>query len=207
MRLFVGVELDERVRAAAADAVEELRARLKRSRTEVMARWVAPENLHVTLWFIGEANDDRAAEIRGTLQRVLSTPAFELRARGCGAFPAAGPPRVFWLGITGGAEPMLRLYGEVKDRLVGIGFEPEKRPYSPHITIARVKAVRSRVFTSAGSSQDRDLTPRAARAVREALAGMTADCGACRIDAVTLFRSHLSPNGSRYEPLLRVPLS
>jgi len=191
MRLFVGVEIDERVRAAAAEAAEDLRSRLKRSRADVRARWVEPENLHVTVWFIGEVKDDRAEEIQRTLQPRCSTPAFELGLRGLGAFPPSGPPRVFWLGVTSGAESMARVYGEVRDRLVGIGFEAETRPYSPHVTIARVK----------------DLGPGAARPVRDALAAVPADCGSCRVATVTLFRSHLSPKGSRYEPLLRVPLS
>jgi 2'-5' RNA ligase len=98
---------------------------------------------------------------------------------------------VFWLGVTSGAESMARVYGEVRDRLAGIGFEAETRPYSPHVTIARVK----------------DLGRGAARPVRDALAAVPADCGSCRVATVTLFRSHLSPKGSRYEPLLRVPLS
>ncbi len=190
MRLFVGVELDDRVRAAAAEAIDQLRVRLARARVDLAARFVEPDHLHVTVWFIGEANDDRAAEIRQTLQTAFSTPAFNLHVRGCGAFPPYGPPRVFWLGIARGTDSMRRLYDEVKDRLVGIGFGTEKRPYSPHLTIARVKAMRG-----------------PARAVREALASVAADCGACRIDGVTLFRSHLSPGGSRYEALLRVPLS
>lgn len=191
MRLFVGVELDDRVRGAAADAAEQLRARLKRSRADLNARWVDPDNLHITLWFIGEVNDDRGAEVRGALQTRFATPAFAVSVNGCGAFPPSGPPRVFWLGITSGVEPMRQVYDEVRDRLVAIGCEEEKRPYSPHLTIARVKAI------GRGS----------ARTVRDALAAVPAACGVCRVEAVTLFRSRLSPKGSQYQPLLRVPLS
>ncbi len=190
MRLFVGVELDERVRAAAADAAEQIRERLKRSRVDLIARWVAPENLHLTLWFIGEAKDERAQEIERVLGPAFGTRSFDLHVRGCGAFPPSGPPRVIWLGISSGADSMVRIFEELKARLAGIGFEPEKRPYSPHLTLARVTETRG-----------------PARAVRGALAAVPADCGACRVEAVTLFRSHLSPRGSRYEPLLRVPLS
>lgn len=191
MRLFVGVELDDRVRRAAAEAAEHLRVRLKRSRADVNARWVDPDNLHITLWFIGEVHDDRAAELRGALQAPFGTPAFDVRLDGCGSFPPSGPPRVFWLGVASGVEPMRQLYGEVRDRLVAIGCEEEKRPYAPHLTIARVKEI------GRGS----------ARAVRDAVAAVPAACGSSRVEAVTLFRSRLSPKGSRYEPLLRVPLS
>lgn len=191
MRLFVGVELDRQVKAAAADAAEQVRARLKRAHADVVARWVEPENLHVTVWFIGEAKDASASQIRQAIEPRFATPSFDLAVRGCGAFPPSGPPRVFWLGVAAGAGSMRRVYDEVKDRFVGIGFEAEKRPYSPHVTIARIK----------------NIGPEAVRTARDALAAVTADCGSCRVEAVTLFRSQLSPRGSRYVPLLRVPLS
>lgn len=190
MRIFVGVELDERVRAAAADVAERLRQRLQRARTRVDARWIAPENLHVTVWFIGEVNDERGAAIAGALEPRFTTPAFDLHVSGCGAFPPSGPPRVFWLGLTRGVESMQHIYDEVKDRFGPLGLEAEKRPYSPHLTIARVK----------------DVDKGAARRVRDTLAELPADCGSCGVEAVTLFRSRLSPRGASYEPLLRVPL-
>jgi 2'-5' RNA ligase len=191
MRLFVGVELDEAVRAAAAETADRLRARLNRSGTDVSARWVHPANLHITLWFIGEVADERAAEVKAALQPRFATPAFEMSVRGLGAFPGSGPPRVFWLGIASGEQALGRLYGEVRDRLVRLGFEEEKRPYSAHLTIARVK----------------EIVRGPAAAVRDALAALPGECGSSRVDAVTLFRSRLSPKGSQYEPLLRVPLS
>ena len=191
MRLFIGVELDDHVRRAAAGVAEQLRSRFERSRTEATARWVEPENLHVTLWFIGEAKDDRAVEIQRVLNRAFAAVPFDLHVKGGGAFPPSGAPRVLWLGITEGTVPTVQIYEELKDRLASIGLEAEKRPYSPHVTIARVKHVgRASV-----------------RSVRETLSALTADCGSCRVSAVTLFRSHLSPKGSRYEPLLRVPLA
>lgn len=191
MRLFVGVELDDAVRAAAAETAERLRERLKRRRADVTARWVEPANLHITLWFIGEVADGRAAAVTTVVEAPFATPAFLLSVKGCGAFPATGPPRIFWLGVAAGGGPMTRIHEELEGRLTSIGFEAEKRPYSPHVTIARVKELRRK----------------AARQAREALAAVPGDCGTCRIEAVTLFRSSTSPKGSRYEPLLRVPLT
>lgn len=191
MRLFVGIELAEDVRVAAARAADLLRAALIRAGTDVSARWVDAGNLHITLWFIGEVPEDRAAEVGAALQSRFATPAFDVSVNGLGAFPRSGPPRVFWLGITRGADTIRQVYGEVRDRLVALGFEEEKRPYSPHLTIARVREIRR------GSPAP----------VREALAALSAMCGSSRVDAVTLFRSRLSPKGSQYEPLLRVPLA
>jgi 2'-5' RNA ligase len=190
LRLFIGIELDDRLRASVNAISERLRERLKRSRLGLDARWVARENLHVTLWFIGEANDERAAAIRTAIGAPFATAAFDLRLAGCGAFPASGPPRVLWIGVSRGADALAAIYGEVGARLVPQGYEPERRPYSAHLTIARVK----------------DMPRGSSGAVRAALAEIPADAGGCRIETVTLFRSHLSPKGSVYEPLVRVPL-
>jgi len=191
MRLFVGVDLDVRMKAAAGDVAGRLRQRLLRAAPGLVARWVPVDNLHITLWFIGEVPDERAAAIADVLQAPFDTPAFDLRAAGCGAFPPSGPPRVFWIGIAAGQASMQALYREVGARLAPLGFEPERRAYTAHLTIARVK------------DPGRGTT----KAIRESLAALPADCGECRVEAVTLFRSRLSPRGAAYEPLLRVPLS
>ena len=191
MRLFVGVELDDAVRAAAGAAAEKLRSAFKRRRINLDARWSPPENLHVTIWFVGEVPDDRAAAIRGVLDQPFSEPRFDLSVAGCGAFPPSGPPRVIWFGLSAGVDPLKRLYAEVASRFSPLGLEPERRAYSPHLTIARVK----------------DVPRGAVRDVRTVLADASPACGTCTIDAVTLFRSRTSPKGATYEPLLRVPLS
>ena len=190
MRLFVGVELSADVRASAAAVAESLRERLKQARLHVEARWVAAENLHITLWFIGEVDDGRADAITQALSPPFPMAPFDVALDGCGAFPPSGVPRVFWLGLAAGADRMLDLYREIAARLAPLGFEPEKRPYSAHLTIARVKHTR------------RDSVSGIPRALGE----MPARGGSCRVGSVTLFRSRLSPKGSTYEPLARVPL-
>ena len=191
MRLFIGIELDDPVREAAARTAGMLRTRLARTVPDLQARWVAPENLHVTVWFVGEVKDDRAAAIQAALAPPLATVTFGLSLAGGGAFPPSGPPRVFWLGLDEGRDAVLRVYSEIARRMTTLGFETERRAYSPHVTIARVKEA-----------------PRGGgRAVRDALAATVSTPAACRIPAATLFRSRLSPRGASYEPLLRVPLS
>jgi 2'-5' RNA ligase len=192
MRIFIGVELDERTKAAAAGVVERLRRRLHRAAPDLQARWVAPANLHLTLWFIGEVAEGEAARTSAALSASpFETAAFDLELAGCGAFPPSGPPRVFWIGVRAGGDRMVDLHREVEHRLRPLGYEPERRGYTAHLTVARVK--------DAGRGPS--------RTVRDALAALPGDCGVCRIDAVTLFRSRLSPRGAAYEPLLRVPLS
>lgn len=192
MRLFIGVELPDDIKAAAAESAERLRRQLHQAAPSLAARWVASEQYHITLWFIGEVGGERGANLSAAIGGTsMMTPAFDLALAGCGAFPPSGPPRVFWIGARDGAAGMASLYEEVGQRLAPLGFEPERRTYSAHLTIARVKE------PGKGTS----------KAVRELLGRLPADCGMCRVSAVTLFRSRLSPRGAAYEPLLRVPLS
>jgi 2'-5' RNA ligase len=191
VRLFVGIELDDAVTAAAADAALELKSRLRALSPGFSARWIDRANLHITLWFIGEVVDERAAAMTGALRSPFDVAPFRLELGGCGAFPPAGAPRILWIGTTGGADPMRELHGRIESRLVPLGFEAERRLYTPHLTIARVK----------------DPGRATGRAVREAIATVPGVCGESAVTAVTLFRSRLSPRGAVYEPLLRVPLT
>jgi 2'-5' RNA ligase len=187
MRLFIGIELDAAVRDSAAAIANSLEHRLAR---RVDARWVVAANLHITLWFIGEAPDDRASEIRRAVDHPFAIDPFNLHVAGLGAFPPSGAPRAFWLGVLSGGESLTRVHAELASRLRPLGIEPERRPYSAHLTIARVKEVRGHDY----------------RGLRAMLHETPADAGTCRIAAVTVFRSRLSPKGATYEAVLRVPL-
>lgn len=192
MRLFAGVELDDRLKAAAAGVSERLRGRLQHAAPDLIARWVAPEQLHITVWFLGEVAESRAAAIEAALGHApFQTLAFDLALAGCGAFPPGGRPRVFWIGVRRGGPEMASLHAGMEERLRPLGFLRERRDFTAHLTIARVK--------DAGRGLP--------RLIRELLAEEPAECGACRISAATLFRSRLLPRGAAYEPILRVPLS
>src|SRR6476661_5685443 len=138
MRLFVGVELDERVKDAAAAIGESLRRELGHG---IDARWVPPANLHVTLWFLGEVDESRVETTMHALNQPFVERAFDLAVSGLGAFPLSGPPRVFWLGVRAGADSLARVHAELTTRLEPLGFEAERRAYSAHLTLARVKTV------------------------------------------------------------------
>ena len=190
MRVFFGIELPEGVKAAAGEIATGLRLRIERAAPRAAIRWVDPENLHITLWFIGEAREDRLADLTDATSAPYPIPAFRLELSGVGAFPPTGAPRVVWLGITAGVPQLQALYQELSRRLAPLGFEPERRPYSPHLTIARIK----------------DIQRRDAVTLRQAL-GRSGGPLTNEVAGVTLFRSQLSPKGARYQALLRVPLS
>jgi 2'-5' RNA ligase len=167
-----------------------LRRRVDRAAPRSEIRWLEPANLHVTLWFIGEIPAAAVDPLAAALHAPFAGGVFELRFAGFGAFPESGSPRVIWLGIERGRTELVSLYAQVRDRLGPLGYEPERRPFAPHLTVARVKEVkRSDVLT-----------------LRKLLASAETGLDPARADSVTLFRSHTSPHGARYESLLRVPL-
>jgi 2'-5' RNA ligase len=191
VRLFVAAEPSATVKAAAAAAAGRLKQRLDAAGAGHGLRWVPEENLHLTVWFLGEVSEPRAAAVLDTLRAPLVVPAFDLHLAGCGAFPPSGPPRVLWIGVTGGIDELARAHEEIGQRLAPWGFPPEGRAYSAHLTIARIKE---------------PAHGRARAVLRAALLEEEADAGQCRIEALTVFRSRTAPSGAVYDQLLRVPL-
>ena len=203
MRLFVAAEPSDPVRRAAAHAAETLRRALEAKGAGHGLRWVPEENLHLTVWFLGEVSDARATAVLNALSPPLASPSFMLHIADLGAFPPSGPPRVLWMGVREGLREMSQAHDEVGARLAAWGFAPEGRAYSAHLTIARIKDPSTRF---ARSGQDRP--QRSAHAqIRGILNEIPADAGSCRVEALTVFRSRTSPKGAVYEPVLRVPLS
>ena len=190
MRLFLGIELTPELKAAAADVSASARASIDKTAPRAPIRWVNPENLHITTWFLGEVDDGRVRRLHDVLEAPFTTPRFTVRLDGVGTFPPSGRPRVIWIGISRGVESLVALYLELAERLPAIGFDPERRAYTPHLTLARVKEIRA---------SD-------AAAVRRALSQVRFPAVDSEVEHLTLFRSRLSPKGSQYEALLRVPL-
>jgi RNA 2',3'-cyclic 3'-phosphodiesterase len=190
VRLFFAVELDPAVRAAASAAGRRLAAALD-AVGGLDARWIPEDNLHVTLWFLGEVDESGLEALHGVAAGPFAIAPFDLRLGGVGTFPPSGPPRVIWMGATAGATEIRALYGSLSARLLPLGYRPEGRPFTPHLTLARVRQRPAR---------------RVAPAVRRAILDDAPDAGGSRVDAVTLFRSRLAPRGAAYDPVLRVPL-
>ncbi len=126
-RLFVAVDLPEEVRTAVAEIGIGLKG----------ARVVPVDQLHLTLRFIGDADEKLFADIKTALSRVNVSP-FPLILSGVGHFPPGKYPRVLWVG-TEPSDTLLKLQQEVELALIGVGIAPDERRFSPHITIARLK--------------------------------------------------------------------
>ena len=100
------------------------------------ARWVQPEQMHLTLRFIGEVDGGIFRDIKEGLAGIKAAP-FSLQVKGLGFFPPRKTPRVLWAGISP-VEEVNTLRNRIENRLIGMGLEPEGRKYSPHITLARL---------------------------------------------------------------------
>lgn len=144
--------------------------------------------MHLTVRFIGAADEARTEAIKRAMEVPFPIAPFELRFAGAGAFPGAGTPRVIWVGVEAGTERLREIERETTRRLQSVGIPPEDRPYSPHLTLARV----------------RDAAGLRTRALVEGLERVPA--GATRCEAITLYESRLSPQEPAYLPLLRTPL-
>lgn len=131
-RLFVAVPIPAELRAAAAAAVAAMKARLP------FKKWTHPDDLHITLKFIGETASASLPAIETELERVAARSGpFPLRLSRIGAFGAPQAPRVLWAGLDGELRKLKSLQADVERQLAAIGYEPENRPYSPHVTLAR----------------------------------------------------------------------
>jgi|SRR6218665_14870 len=181
MRLFVAVTLGEAIETAATQALHALSTLAPR------ARWVPPANLHLTLSFLGDVDEERAAAVTRALSPVgVAHAPLELSISGGGGFGAPARPRVLWAGVGGNTAALGALQADVAAALKPLGFEPEHREYVAHLTLARAR----------NPGGDREL----AECVR---ALQAAHWGTARVDRLVLFESQ----GGRYHPRAGFPLS
>jgi len=188
MRLFIAAELPRQAAIAAAGLGDLLRERVTQMAPRARLTWVAPDRMHLTLRFIGHVDAAAAERVLAVLAEPLQSAAFFLTLGQAGAYPSRGNPRVLWVGMAQGRQELQQVEREVSARIERAGIQPDDRPFSPHLTVARV--------------HDPDGLRGAA-----ALDGINAPPGAGGVvDAITLFESRLSPKGPAYTALQRTPL-
>jgi RNA 2',3'-cyclic 3'-phosphodiesterase len=188
VRLFVAVEIGETLARRAGKLNKELERRATAAATRAKVTWIPADRMHLTIRFIGEVDDGKAAMVREALENPLAVAPFSLTLCGAGTFPKS-TPRVVWLGVTEGREQLLRVEREITARLTPLGIPEEDRAYSPHLTLARVR-------DPAGLKSTRLLEGLTDRRI-----------GTTHIETITLFHSKLSPKGPTYTPVLRTPLA
>jgi 2'-5' RNA ligase len=189
-RLFVATPVADDVGAAVGELMVRVAGAPIAERAFGQPRWVRVEGLHVTLRFLGATPDDRQPAIAAALEEAARGVArFEITLNGGGAFPNASRPRVLWIGIRTGAEELAALARRLDGALRPLGWPPEDRPFSGHLTLARTDGV-------AGAEEH-------ARRLIEAARDLELTW---RADRFVLYKSLLGHGPARYQALAEVEL-
>lgn len=185
LRLFVAADIPREHRDSIACALEPLKEKVPG------ARWVKPDNLHLTVKFIGEYGEDGLERLSNEIEAAAGRCAPFVACLGrCGAFPSPGKARVLWVGMERGEEEAAVVARRLDARLERAGVRREGRGYRGHLTVARLK------------------TPADCGAFLEELAARMEEAGglAFEVEKLTLYRSILSPSGPTYVALRRFAL-
>jgi 2'-5' RNA ligase len=184
IRAFIAVTLEPNVIEKIAEASTRLRPEI------AGVRWVPPANFHLTLKFLGGIDEVMVGPIQARLGEQLSLfPRFSINAKGLGVFPSPKRPRVLWVGLT--SDRLIALASRVESALQQLGFAPETREFTPHLTIGRWRQA--------------DL---ASKSLEQRLESWRAyDFGGSRVESVSLIQSVLKSEGASYNRLATVPLS
>ena len=184
IRSFLAIELPR----AILKKIEEVQGDLKLSHADV--RWVNPEKIHLTLKFFGNIDEARIEPIVQSIEGPIQTASpFHLLVRGVGVFPHLKNPRVIWMGLADGKEVLTSLQNQLETLLGKIGFQPEDRPFHPHLTLGRVKS----------SKGKEEILKRMEKYKEE-------EFGDFHVERVILFKSDLRPVGPVYTPLSEIKL-
>lgn len=184
IRSFIAIAVPAEVQ----QRLVELQAKLKAHGGRV--RWPRPENIHLTLKFLGDTDEHLVDEIAGRLrQATASLSPFRLQIGGVGTFPNLKAPRVIWVGATSESDHLALLVRHIEEQMSALGFSKERRPFSAHLTLGRVKDLHG---------------------IQPIIAGLREferfEGGAFLVDTIFLIKSELHPSGSIYTPLKKIKI-
>ncbi len=189
-RLFIAINLPDDLLAT----LQRTQRQLQRTLAAYPLRWARPEGLHLTLKFLGETDVTRIDAITEALTQVAAHHrAFDLPVGGLGMFPNPQRPSVLWVGVQDVGGELQRLAGDVDQAMARLGWPREKRPFSGHLTLARVQRY-------ARSRERRELGQQV-----QALRGYDG-LGVLPVTTMHLMRSQLHRQGAIYTPLAAIPL-
>ena len=189
-RLFIAVNLPEDL----LEVLITVQRQLQRKLASYPLRWSRPEGIHLTLKFLGDTDPARIPAITEALTRVAERYApFELPVGGLGMFPNARRPNVLWMGVEDETHQLRHLAADVDKAMARLGWQREKRPFSGHLTLARVN--------KHAGNQER-------RALGETVDGLQGldRLGALSVQAIYLMRSQLRRDGAIYTEVQAIPL-
>jgi len=153
------------------------------AKTGADLKLVEPKNIHITIRFLGNITPATAEKIHEEMKKLQFTP-FEVKICGTGAFPHLRYPRVLWAGITQSVEQLQSIFNQLEPRLRSLGFAPDPKGFSPHLTIARVRSGRNK-----------------AELAKCILENANTEFGVIRAECLRLKKSDLTPKGPIYSTL------
>ena len=187
IRAFIAIDLPDDVQECLRQVSDQLQAQL----SGIPVRWVAPENIHLTLKFLGDVSLGNLGMLKEILQaEALAQKPLEVSIGGLGAFPKMRRPRVIWVGVEAPPE-LLALQRGIDAQTARVGYTPDERDFSPHLTLGRVS---------------RNATPQDVNQLGDVLSAQKIGfLGVARVRQVHLFRSDLQPGGAVYTRLYSAP--
>jgi len=189
IRSFIAIDLSNEARTK----ISQLQSHLKSVSPPNTVRWTVPQNVHLTLHFLGDiAVADLEEAARAVGAAAASCPAFSLNLSNLGCFPNTRRPRIVWIGVSDETDTLTKLHQILGEQLhQRIGFQPESRPYSPHLTIGRVKkGVPQRRLSQVGQMLEQEI-PQVGQLIE------------LPVKEIQLIQSDLKSDGPVYTPLAR----
>ena len=185
MRLFIALPLEKNVE----EELGKIISTLKQKGGSV--KCVKPENIHLTVKFLGEISPESVRQVcQAAETAAASASAMELAVKGLGVFPDARRPRVVWAGLSGAIQSLIDFHAKLEENLVHVGFDKEKRRFTAHLTLGRVKKSLSSAKMVSALDACSAFTPRPISA-----------------DRLVLYKSELRPEGAVYTALQAFPLA
>lgn len=184
MRTFIAIELPQEF----TSQIDQLQNNLRKTNVDVS--WVKPQNVHITLKFLGEVKEDKIEEVHQAVEiAVVGIKIFPVSLQGLGGFPNLKRPRVIWIGVEKGKEILAQLGPKLEEEFFKIGFAKENRDFTPHLTIGRVKS------------------PKNLEKLAAEINKTVFETQEFQVKEVVVMKSTLQPTGSIYTPLKKVLLS
>jgi len=185
VRTFIAINLHGSLHHTLTELVERFAS------SKASVKWVAPENTHLTLKFLGNVEEDRLPEVCAACERAAAGfGPIELEMKAVGCFPNIKRPRIVWLGIEKGAEEVKKLQQMVESELERIGFPKEEREFKAHLTIGRVKGRQGISNLCRLLEEERNIF-----------------IGSMRADKISVMKSKTLPSGPVYTELKAIPLA
>jgi len=182
MRCFIAIDIDDEIRAAVGDLQRQLQGEAKPARSD--CRWVRPQQMHLTLKFLGQIREDQSVQVCNIAGQVAARhKSFELDIENVGHFGGKSA-RVLWVGTGAGAEKLCDLQQELEQQLAEAGFPAEARGFSGHLTLCRIKNPKAGLKLAQMSQQYRNFK-----------------IGTISADSLCVYQSQLTPQGPVYTVL------